>query len=422
MFRLVFASFWLGLAASVLAGCAQQQCSCVSGGYAGSPAAAPLPVEMRAQRGSLNPDLKAMSSYQEVDRILSPPPVPVQYRVLRAIEVQCLAAANAPLAKLYVSESEAVLAGVGGHNQQAACVQSKLMAYRAADERNNAAGTALELFYSLAEAEASRDILDKGIDEVDRDIANLDQLKQSGLAIPLDRTALERQKLDWLDRRIQLNAAQCKLQNQLQQICGFEADPTTPIWPQADLTVTVVPTDVQAAIDEGLANRADLGALRMLNASLNAETLPAARSGMQAVSPGLGMSMPTKRLLGGSANNQEELYTRQAQLSQAWCDLERTIVREIGEAAQNVETRLREIAVANGRCQLWQERHEQLKVNRETDGVTAFDLSAVQLEQLRAESDKTHRVIAWKIAQVKLKQSQGLLAAECGYYTPDRCR
>ena len=319
---------------------------------------------------------------------------------------------------MYASESAASLAGAGCHDQQAACVQSKLMAYRAADERNKAAGTALELYYSLAEAEANRDVLDRGIDEVDRAIANLDQLKRSGLKIPMDQTALMRQKLDWLDRQIQLNAAASKMQNQLQQICGFQHDPTLPIWPQADLTVSVIPTDAQAAIDEGLANRADLGALRMLNHSLSAETLPAARSGMQAVGPGLGTSMLTRRLLGGSSNSNEELSTRQSQLSEAWCDLERTVIREIGEAVQNVETRLREIAVAKERHNIWQQRYEQLKVKRESNGVTAFDLNAVQLERLRAESDLLHRVIAWKIVQAKLKQAQGLLAAECGYCAP----
>ena len=56
-----------------------------------------------------------------------------------------------------------------------------------------------------------------------------------------------------------------------------------------------------------------------------------------------------------------------------------------------------------------------LTQRRDADGVTAFDLSAAQLELLRAESDMLHRVIAWKIAEAKLKQAQGLLAAECGY-------
>ncbi len=420
MFRLVTTG--LLLAAALLAGCAQRRCTCMGGSGVGGNPVAPLPTEMRAERGSINPDLSALASYEAVDRALSPPPTPVQYRVLRAEEVQCLAAANAPLAKLYASESEAVLAGADRRSQSSAPTLSRLMTFRAIDQRNQTAGTALELFYSLAEAEANRDFLDRSIAEVDRAAANLDQLKQSGLKIPVDRTSLQRQKLDWLDRRIQLHSALRQMRGQLQQLCGFDADETTPIWPEADLTVTVTLTDAQAAIVEGLANRADLGALRMLGGSLSGDTLPAARSGMQTLSPGLGASLIGRRLFGSQSYSEAELQTRQSQLAQAQADTERTAGREITEAAQNVETRLREIAVAKERWDVWRQRVAELKEKRETDGVTAFDLSIAQLELLRAEGDVVHRVIAWKIAQAKLKQAQGLLAAECGYRLPDGCR
>jgi hypothetical protein len=413
MFR--FATAGLLLVASALAGCAQQRCAGVAGGGSVGPVGQ-QPIEMQTERGSLRPDLAAVVSYAAVDQVLGQPTPLAQYRVLRAEEVQCLAAANAPLGKLYASESEAVLANPGRcRKQQAAHTLSKLMTLRAIDERNKAAGSALELFYSLAETEASRDLLDRSIEEVDRAAAYLDQLKQSGLKIPMDRTALERQKLDWIDRRIQLYSALRKMQGQLQQLCGFEADETTAIWPQADLTVAVLPSDLQAAIAVGLANRADLGALRMLRGSLDSDTLPAARTGMQAMSPGLGASVITRRLLGDSSGGDGELQTRQSQLMQAQAEAEQNISREISEAVWNVETRLREIAVAKERWEVWQKRVAGLQERRQTDNVTAFDLSAAQLELLHAESDTVHRVIAWKIAQAKLKQAQGLLAAECGY-------
>jgi outer membrane protein TolC len=102
-------------------------------------------------------------------------------------------------------------------------------------------------------------------------------------------------------------------------------------------------------------------------------------------------------------------------LAQAQAEAERNIRREVVEAVWNAETGLREIAVAKERSAVWQERVAGLRERRQTDGVTAFDLSAAELELLRCESDAVHRVIAWKIAQAKLKQAQGLLAAECGY-------
>ena len=420
MSRLAASGVALLFFASAFAGCAHR-CASLAGG-ASTNVVAPQPAEVRTGRGNLSPDLSALSSYDAVDRVLSPLPAAGQYRALRVEEVQCLAAANAPLAKLYASESEAATTNTGRRGQQAAPVQAKLMAYRAVDQRNKAAGLALELFYRLAEAEANHDILDRSIEEIDRAVANLDQLRQSGLKVPVDQTAVRRQKLDGLDRRIQLSSAVRQMQGQLQQLCGFEADETMPVWPEADLIVTITPVDVQAAVAEGLASRADVGALGMLNVSLNADTLPAARSGMAPLGAGLGASIISKRLLGGKSGSAEELQARQAQLTQAQADTVRTASREIGEAAHDVETRLREIAVAKERQELWAHRVAELQERHETDGVTAFDLSAARLEWLHAQSDTVRRVIAWKIAQVKLKQAQGLLAAECGYRLPESCR
>jgi outer membrane protein TolC len=410
------------IVALALAGCAHRRDCVVNGGTA-APAASPA-GEIRAGRGSLGPDLSALpASYEAVDRLLSPLPTPAQYRALRAEEVQCLAAANAPIANLYASESEAVLTAHAHHHSKAAApTLSKLTAYRAIDERNKAAGTALQLFYSLAEAEVNHDILQRSLGELDRAAANLEQLRHSGLKIPLDPAALERQKLDWLDQQVQLQAAIRQMQGQLQQLCGFENDAATPIWPAADLAVTVTPVDAEAAVVEGLPHRADLGALKMLSGSLNADTLPAARSGMQGISPGLGASIAGKRLLGGQSGSDEELDSRQSQLTQAQADAERTAAREIREAAWNVETRLREIAVASQRQEVCRQHVASLDERRGAGGVTAFDLSTARIELLRAESDTLHRVAAWKIAQAKLKQAQGILAAECGYCLPTCCQ
>lgn len=408
------------LCASALAGCAHR-CASVQPGADNNPMA-PQPPELQSQRTNLSPDLSALPSYEAVDRLLSAAPAPAEYHVLRAEEVQCLAASNAPLAKLYDSESQAAANKKDRHGRGDGLVQSQLLAYRALNERNKAAAAALELFYLMAEAYLNGDILDQSVAEVDRSMNDLDQLKQSGLKMPPDQTALRRQKLDLLDRRIPLQSGMRQMQGQLQQLCNFEADETLPIWPAADLIVTVASIDLPAAIVEGVANRADVGALRMLNSSLDAGTLPAARSGVQSLGPGLGTAMAGKRLLGGESGGDEELPTRQTQLAEALADTERTASREIGEAAHNVEAQLRGIAVARERQELWKQRVAALEEKHEANGVTTFDLSAARLELLHAASDTVHRVAAWKIAQIKLKQAEGLLAAECGYHPPECCR
>jgi hypothetical protein len=50
------------------------------------------------------------------------------------------------------------------------------------------------------------------------------------------------------------------------------------------------------------------------------------------------------------------------------------------------------------------------------------DLGAACFELLHAESDALQLAIAWKVSQVKRKQAQEALAAECGYSPPDDCQ
>lgn len=430
MLRLLSASLWGLLLASLLAGCAHRRSSCTASGMGTGPTApqaatAPQPTATLSERGKIAADLSTLPSYEAVDQALGQPPKPLEYRVLTAGEVQCLAAAASPTAKLLVAESEAVLSGGGGilHQaaQRAAPMQSKLLCIYAIDERNKSAGMALELFYSLAEAEVNRDLLEKSVAEVDRAAANLEQLKQSGLKIPTDRSALDRQKLDWLDRRIQLLSSIRQMQGQLQQLVGVDVDETMPIWPEADLNVAVEPVDAGAAVTQGLANRADIAALRMLGGNLDADTLPAARIGMAAINPALGASAAGQGPF-GEAGRSAEAATRQSQAQQALADLEKSAAREIADAAQKIDAALRQIAVAKERWESWKHRVAGLEEKRESDGVTASDLSTARLELLRAEGDAVHRIIAWKIAQVKLKQAQGLLAAECGYGVAGSCR
>ena len=134
MRRLAYAS--LMLFALALPGCAQK-CSCVSGGSAAGNPAAPQPTETRADRGKVSADLNAVTSYQAVDRVLTAAPTPAQYRVLRAEEVQCLAAANAPLANMYASESDARVGQIQPPNamQRAGCQQADGLSRRRRTEQ-----------------------------------------------------------------------------------------------------------------------------------------------------------------------------------------------------------------------------------------------------------------------------------------------
>jgi len=63
---------------------------------------------------------------------------------------------------------------------------------------------------------------------------------------------------------------------------------------------------------------------------------------------------------------------------------------------------------------LCRQQAERLELKRGADGVTPFDVSKARLELLQAEGEVVRKVIAWKIAQVELLESQCLLGDDCG--------
>jgi len=422
---------WVAVAAistvGAIAGCAsRERCRCAGGGMGTATAESAAQV---TARGTISPDVTAVASYESVERALGGTTLPSQYRAIDARQCQCLAAANAVVANL-LDEESALAARAPRRGRRgsagAGAVQSDLLAFRAVEERNHAAGKALERFYQAAEAEGSRDLLRQMLEEIDRAIRNFEQLEARGLRAEAEKGALRRQKIEMLGRRAELELSIQQLNGELRHLLGLDGQDFTPIWPVADLKVAVAPVDKERAVTEGLASRADLGMLEMLSETLDRNTLPAARGGLGRIEMLLGAGAagaqsPLGRLLDKSGQT-EELETRQRQVSDLLAKSRAGAVEEIRQAAYAVETRLRQVALAKEARESWQKRLEQLRGRRDSDDVTAFDVSAAQIEVVRAETQLLHEVVAWRIAEVKLLEAQGLLALECGYSLPDwRC-
>lgn len=370
-------------------------------------------------------DLVAVTSLADIERTLGSAAEPNQYRQLTAFQCQCLAAAASPRGNLLAQQSEAgVSARYSGHrHDRGASVLRELMAIRAVEERNDSAAKALELYYRLAEAEYNRGVLQRSFAEIDGAIANYHQVHKQGLRLPVDEGTLQRQRLELCDRQAQTHGAITQLNGQLCVLLGLEADPGLPLWPAADLRVEATKVDAGEAVAAGLATRPDLQMLKLLSMTLDRHTLPAIRAGLQHVDPGLGQTAAGRSLLPSlnGGNLAAELPTRREQLQQASTDYVRQAEQQIRQAVGGLETQLRQVAVAKERLESWQQRVAALRERRGYDQTTAFDISAAQLELLRAECDLIRQVIAWKLAGVALQHAQGTLATECGYALPDCC-
>lgn len=347
---------------------------------------------------------------------------------LAAPDAQCQAAARSSLANLI--EMERGIAANSGKaclpckSDCSAQMKDDLLALRAIEERNRAAGSALELYYRLTEAEAGLDILAESQRGVDHVLVNVAELRAQGIKIDVDEEALRRRKLELFDQQAEAELGRDQSHGGLKVLLGLADEDPTRIWPEADLKAVAEPIDVQAAVAEGLGLRAELIILRCLVESLTVQSLPGARSALSQRDASLGSSsldMRKLHVLLAGARGEKELPGRQAQISMLLADQERAITEEIKNAAATVTTRLKQVALAKESLDGRRRHLAELERKREVGTATPFDIATEKMEITKAEGELMRRVVAWRIAQVKLKQSQGLLATECGYHHTPCC-
>jgi outer membrane protein TolC len=369
---------------------------------------------------SIDVDVSQVPSSAELSASGEQPPGKLAYRALTAAECQCLAAANAPLANLGTLDMP--LASFTRSNRhaamQAASAKSDLLALRALDERNRAAGDALQRYYQLLEAEASKDAVNRSLEKLDDVLRAVESLRAKGLKVEVDLDQLRTRRIELLDKKAEARLAVQRLNSGLRAMLGVPPEDARRFWPTERLTVSADRIDVDAAVAEGLATRADLALLRTLTSTLSAETLPMVQSALQQA--GLAGSGATRRLwaplarLLGSARQSMELATRSQQLQQLTIDGERAAAEEIRSAAQTVEIRLKQVALAKETLDSQRRRLKALLKKRELGSATPADVLMQRMTVIEAENDLVRRVVAWEIAVVKLKQAQGVLVVECG--------
>lgn len=384
-------------------------------------ATADLPTVAEPSKVSLN--ALSLPSFEVVDKALTRKSEVAGYRLLSESQCQCLAAANSTLGNLLAVEQATSAEQSAGRRDRDAVARllfGNLLALRAVEERNRSAAAALELHYRLAGAWFGRDQLDRSLEEVRRGLRDFRQAKATGLSVPGDEERLQIQEIDLVDRKVQVDAAIVQLDAQLCRLIGVERDDRQPLQPTAEWTVAPRPTDADAAVAEGLHSRPDLVMLCLLSQELNGQTLPAVRSALGRLDPLVGgLSQGVCCLSLRRVCDCAELEGREAQLGQLQESQRRAAEEEIRGAAAELEKRLRQVGLAKDKSDRCQSGLRRLREKRAAKGnVQLSEVSAAQLEAFRAESDAFQAVVEWKIAAMKLKESQGLLASECGYPLP----
>ncbi len=111
-------------------------------------------------------------------------------------EAQCLAAMNAPQARLLEQEADAVAAQPSGHHSRdSSAATEETLRLQAAHERNRNASAALQLLYRIAAAETAADNGRKQLEEVRATLVDLSRIMRAGLDVPLSVPETEAQRI-----------------------------------------------------------------------------------------------------------------------------------------------------------------------------------------------------------------------------------
>jgi outer membrane protein TolC len=343
-----------------------------------------------------------------------------QFRAIMASEAQCRAAEYAPVAYLLLSENDATAANAmcDPDSECSEPLKRDLQEMRAVDERNKAAANALRAFYRLAEAEAGLDGIDRSLPLLDRAIADARKIREQGITLTFDDSALERQRFETLDKREDVQLAILQLNERLAQLLGVDRPEEVRFWPQVEWSITTEPLQMGTLVAQGMDQRADLAMLRRAQDGLNASTVSAARQLLAMTDVAMGQASPISVFLFHDNHCEcaacEELVRRR-QLEQLTRHQEETAASEIRQAVHGVETRARQAALAGDTLKSWRKRLDDARTLRRNDRATQFDVYTAELSVINAETELLRQIVELRIAEVELKAAQGLLAVECGY-------
>jgi hypothetical protein len=333
---------------------------------------------------------------------------------------QCLAATNATIANLLVKEAEAVSAQphrLSAHGDSSQ-LTSELLGLEATHRRNAAAAVALVAFLRLVEAEGGTDNLERRGQELDLMLADINHLHERGVLSPVSRPEIEGQRAELGHRQVELRATVQQLNYQLEDLLGVEIAADSRFWPQASLNVTAVTPNKDEALNLALANRADLAELRLAAGADGRDSVAAARTILPLAAGGLGSSSAPSGCLAlllhaGSSDSAGAI--RSQQLAVLLADRQRTVRHETLQAVVIVETRLDQIGLTRRRLEIAKDHLRSTERAQDITVGAPLNVRKARLDVTAIEQDLLHDVIEWKLALVKLKEAQGLLAVECGF-------
>ncbi len=271
----------------------------------------------------------------------------------------------------------------------------------------------------LAGAETQLTYVQRGIDESRSTLRRLDAMRRKGLEKPegIDRAEISTSLAELEDKQLRLSLARVQLNGQLMRLVGCPLDEQGPFQPRVDWACQLTRPDFDALVADGLAHRTDVRSVRLAACRLETATVPVARAVLSVADTALGAVEPQSGLCHtlrcGCCYEQEESIRRR-QLCTLLRESRDNAAATIKGAAYQVAIQQQRVAVA--RQGVLDRRLELLGLEklRDVNNTSVFEISQARGRVFAAEGTLVEQVVELKVAQVALKQEQGLLVVECG--------
>jgi len=349
--------------------------------------------------------------------------LPAVYHPLTPIEAQCQAVQGSAIGNMLDDQRRHTSC------QQQSCdscnrMMSCVLSGAAMEARNRNAGTAMELYYTIAGLEAQRDILDQTLQLLDMTTSDLANARKQGLTIPLVSQEFERQRFETERKIVELELNIIRANRELVKLLGMEwGDPSIRIWPKTDLHAAQQQLDVEIEVNRAMSDRPELWALRCLASSDCLDYLPTMRQVVAATHACLGV----RAMAGGcmfsrlasQRDDECELAERRQQLRSMVAQREREIRDDVRLAVVTVNGRYDQSVLAKESLLYGDRQVSDLEKARDINRAEPSDVVQAKLKRLESRSKLIESVVAWHIAQVKLQEAEGHLVADCaGYCQP----
>ncbi len=334
-----------------------------------------------------------------------------------ADQVGSWAADHSPRAAMIETERNAIACGLNRRDARQ-CAQVGLiqatLAHVARHERNRSAADALETYFRAAGLQQQREQLLAAAITLDALVSQANRAAEVGLP-GADPDQLLQQRLELQDQITQVKFGAQKLRLSLAWITGQQETESL----AAELSDQPLgETGIGGGSDPiaiAMAHRHDLKAAETLCRCMSADSLPAAKSMLGVLQPGIGLAsaaVSPAALLGmicrkGKAGS--DLGCRRQQCRQLQTSIREQIRSEVLIAQIDLQEASERLKLASDRSQLAQLQLQRTEASIAIDEANVGADRLAKLRLLERQGEMTSRWIDHAVAEVRLREAQGIV-------------